>query len=194
MTRFYVVRHGETLFNIKRLYQGWCDSTLTENGILQAKELYEGLYAIPFVNAVSSTSERAIDTLACIVGDRNIPMEWDKDLREVYFGQKEGDYYPDTRPSADVDWIGYDFCGGETRDEACDRFLHGLARHAVDGNVLVVSHGAVICRFIQRCVPDLWAKRNKPNEIVPNCSVTLIDYEQGQFHLAALPDISYRKK
>jgi probable phosphoglycerate mutase len=33
MKDLYLMRHGETLFNIRRKIQGWCDSPLTENGI-----------------------------------------------------------------------------------------------------------------------------------------------------------------
>ena len=32
----YLMRHGETLFNVYRRIQGWCDSPLTEVGINQA--------------------------------------------------------------------------------------------------------------------------------------------------------------
>ena len=35
---FYLVRHGETLFNHLGRMQGSCDSTLTERGIAQAYE------------------------------------------------------------------------------------------------------------------------------------------------------------
>ncbi len=30
MKTLYMMRHGQTLFNQKRLMQGWCDSPLTE--------------------------------------------------------------------------------------------------------------------------------------------------------------------
>ena len=33
----YLMRHGETLFNVQGKIQGWCDSPLTINGIKQAK-------------------------------------------------------------------------------------------------------------------------------------------------------------
>ena len=32
MTRFYLMRHGQTLFNTLNRIQGWCDSPLTEKG------------------------------------------------------------------------------------------------------------------------------------------------------------------
>ena len=33
----YLMRHGQTLFNVLKKIQGWCDSPLTEEGIRQAK-------------------------------------------------------------------------------------------------------------------------------------------------------------
>ncbi len=33
----YLMRHGQTLFNLQHKIQGWCDSPLTELGIKQAK-------------------------------------------------------------------------------------------------------------------------------------------------------------
>lgn len=33
----YLMRHGQTLFNLEHKIQGWCDSPLTELGINQAK-------------------------------------------------------------------------------------------------------------------------------------------------------------
>ena len=32
----YLVRHGQTVFNVRRKIQGWCDSPLTELGRAQA--------------------------------------------------------------------------------------------------------------------------------------------------------------
>ena len=32
MTRLYLMRHGQTLFNTLNRIQGWCDSPLTEKG------------------------------------------------------------------------------------------------------------------------------------------------------------------
>ena len=40
---YYLVRHGETHFNVLHRLQGQCDSPLTENGIKQAKQTCEKL-------------------------------------------------------------------------------------------------------------------------------------------------------
>ena len=39
MTRIYLLRHGQTLFNQKNLIQGSCDSKLTAKGIARLKLL-----------------------------------------------------------------------------------------------------------------------------------------------------------
>lgn len=44
--QFYYVRHGETIFNVKNLSQGSCDSPLTKNGIHQAEKAKEKIKAI----------------------------------------------------------------------------------------------------------------------------------------------------
>ena len=65
MSKLYFMRHGQTLFNLLRRKQGWCDSPLTELGIEQAKTVGATLRGrgLTFDHAYSSTSERACDTL-----------------------------------------------------------------------------------------------------------------------------------
>ena len=44
----YLMRHGQTLFNVRRKIQGSCDSPLTPLGIEQAKKAKELLSDIQF--------------------------------------------------------------------------------------------------------------------------------------------------
>lgn len=46
--RAYIVRHGQTLFNVKKIIQGWCDSPLTKTGIQQAIEAGKKLENVDF--------------------------------------------------------------------------------------------------------------------------------------------------
>ena len=64
---FYLVRHGETLFNQLGRMQGSCDSPLTERGIAQAYETADQLKEIWFDHIYTSPSERAWNT-ANIIG------------------------------------------------------------------------------------------------------------------------------
>ena len=43
MITLYITRHGETEWNSEKRMQGWLDSNLTENGIINAVSLGERL-------------------------------------------------------------------------------------------------------------------------------------------------------
>ncbi len=57
--KLYIVRHGQTLFNLMGRIQGWCDSPLTQKGIEQAKNLRLFFNDIPLSAGYYSGSERA---------------------------------------------------------------------------------------------------------------------------------------
>ena len=65
MKEFYLMRHGETRFNVQHRLQGVCDAPLTEVGIEQAKKAgqYLAQQEPIFDHVFTSTSERASDTL-----------------------------------------------------------------------------------------------------------------------------------
>ena len=87
---FYLIRHGETEYNFQGIMQGWTDSPLTENGVGLAKRLGEGLADVSFAAAYTSDSGRAVDTLTNVLGGRNVPVTKTELLREMYFGEKDG--------------------------------------------------------------------------------------------------------
>lgn len=100
--RFYVVRHGETLFNVMGKVQGWCDTPLTERGVADAEALGRGLSEVDFVAAFSSDSCRAVHTLdhitssrrvssGGIVGGASFGCAVDPRLREWCYGDFEGE-------------------------------------------------------------------------------------------------------
>ena len=62
--RLYLMRHGETLFNTQKRVQGWCDSSLTQKGIQQAKESRDWfkIKGVDRQAIYASTQERASDT------------------------------------------------------------------------------------------------------------------------------------
>ena len=54
---FYLMRHGQTLFNLQHKIQGWCDAPLTPLGIKQAQMAKEYFTNITLDHAYASTSE-----------------------------------------------------------------------------------------------------------------------------------------
>ena len=86
----YLMRHGQTLFNLQHKIQGWCDSPLTKLGIKQAKVAGKWFkdHDITFDHAYSSTSERCCDTLELVT---DMPYVRTKGLKENYYGELEGE-------------------------------------------------------------------------------------------------------
>lgn len=60
--RLYIMRHGETEWNVRRLYQGHSDIPLNENGVALAEITGRGLRDIPFDLAFTSPLRRARQT------------------------------------------------------------------------------------------------------------------------------------
>ena len=89
MLKLYFIRHGETLSNTWHTLQGWSDTPLTANGIMQGKALGKGLADIPFLKAYTSTSERAYDTACYALGKRNLKPIMCRGLKEMNFGTLE---------------------------------------------------------------------------------------------------------
>ena len=90
MKEFYLMRHGQTRFNVQHRLQGVCDAPLTEVGIEQAKKAgqYLAKQEPIFDHLFTSTSERASDTLEIVTGRTD--YERLKGLKGQDFGAFEG--------------------------------------------------------------------------------------------------------
>lgn len=86
----YIVRHGETEWNINNIVQGHSDSPLTENGVTQVKKTAEELKDIDFAAIYSSDSGRAHKTANIIKLDRELAVITTAALRERNYGSFEG--------------------------------------------------------------------------------------------------------
>lgn len=87
---FYIIRHGQTEWNLKKIIQGHKDSPLTEIGINLAKQHAENLKNIQFDAIFSSDSLRAKQTADIIALERNMAVKTTRLLRERSFGKYEG--------------------------------------------------------------------------------------------------------
>lgn len=86
----YVVRHGQTEWNVLRKMQGSVDIPLNEKGIEQAKQTKENLEGVKFDMIFCSPLERAKQTAEVINSDRNLYIIFDDRLRERNYGEFEG--------------------------------------------------------------------------------------------------------
>ena len=178
---FYLMRHGQTLFNLRRKIQGACDSPLTELGIKQAQAVGKYFKDIELDYAYSSTSERSSDTLEQIIGE-NMPYTRLKGLKEMNFGTFEGeseDLNPKDRELFGTFFLGY---GGESRKQVNERMVKTcteIMEKEGHNTVLAVSHAGACLHFLSN-----W---QDPSEELkkgfPNCCIFKFEYENGKFKL-----------
>lgn len=90
----YVVRHGQTYFNIYNKLQGWSNSPLTQKGIDGAKATGERLADVHFDAAYCSDTTRAMDTAKIILSKNKVSDVKEPttamNFREEFYGYFEG--------------------------------------------------------------------------------------------------------
>ncbi|MCW3778209.1 histidine phosphatase family protein [Levilactobacillus namurensis] len=90
----YVVRHGQTYFNIYNKLQGWSNSPLTEAGIADAQQAGDRLKTVPFAAAYCSDTTRAEQTARTILAaNQSTPapkLTTSPFFREEFYGYYEG--------------------------------------------------------------------------------------------------------
>lgn len=182
MKTLYLMRHGETMFNVQKKIQGWCDSPLTENGIAQAKKAgqYFREQGITFDHAYCSTSERCSDTLELVT---DMPYTRLKGLKENFYGELEGE---SERLNAhltpkDCETFYLQF-GGESSNTTRDRMVSTLTEimeKEDHSSVLAVSHSGACFNFL-RAVQDPMEELKKG---LGNCCIFVYQYDNHQFSL-----------
>ncbi|MEK7597064.1 MAG: histidine phosphatase family protein [Patescibacteria group bacterium] len=87
---FYIVRHGETEWNVKKIIQGQRNVPLNKNGEKQAVEVAKKLKHTQFRAIFSSDLARAKSTAEIIAQKHNLSVITNVLLREKKLGQFEG--------------------------------------------------------------------------------------------------------
>ena len=91
--KLYLVRHGETELNVKKVYYGRTDCGLTEKGKEQAVSLKTAFASVPLDLVLESPLKRAKTTVDLILGEKEVPRLEDGRLKELDFGGWEGKSY-----------------------------------------------------------------------------------------------------
>lgn len=155
LTTFYIVRHGQTDWNVAEIMQGSSDSTLTEEGIKGAKELGKTFKHIKFDLAYSSDLSRSKRTAEIILLERKIALLSTKLIRERAYGEFEGKHNSNykkvneiLKKLTDEERYSYKYSEGiESDKEIVERFMTFIREVAVANpgkTVLVVSHGGIM--------------------------------------------------
>lgn len=216
-TSFYVVRHGQTIFNVMQKVQGWCDSPLTEKGIADAQALGRGLADTSFKAAYSSDSGRAVATLQEVLAHSKSAVQPRVDwrLREWCYGDLEGESgsklweslvqgfgsdLPLTELNrrmpaiadvlADRDTSGRSERFGPIEQRITSFFVDAAAEtHDGDGPVLVVTHAFVVKTLVYLFARDRVNEQPK----IENASVTELVFDGAEFSVGFIGDTSFRR-
>ena len=90
MGSWYLVRHGETLWNRTGRVQGHTDVPLSECGRRQARALGKRLVGTSFSSVYTSDLSRARESAEAIVHGSEVSITAEADLREFSYGAWEG--------------------------------------------------------------------------------------------------------
>ncbi len=93
MKNIYVVTHTEAIHHVQRLVGGWYDSSLTENGRVQARKIAAALYneiGIRNIPIYSSDLKRCVEMADAFAEVFDTTVILDRNLREASWGDAEG--------------------------------------------------------------------------------------------------------
>jgi broad specificity phosphatase PhoE len=152
--RLYIVRHGQTAWNIEGKAQGHTDIPLDPTGQAQAAGLARAFEGVQLDRVISSDLLRAKETAEAF----GLSVETRPDLRERSFGEWEGRDYVSMMndlearaEAAGVTRLHVRPPGGESFQDVWNRigpFVEELKQ--AEDNTLVVCHGAMKAVLLAR--------------------------------------------
>ncbi|MDF2521530.1 MAG: Phosphoglycerate mutase [Clostridia bacterium] len=201
MLRLYIVRHGQTEFNVEGRLQGRMDSPLTEKGLRDAEALGKYLSDISFDMVLASPSKRAQRTAEIICSGKDISIQVEPDMREINLGSWEGRTkeevlraYPQegeifyNKPHLYKPLEGDNYYDVQERAAAA---VKRLADECQEGNILIVTHTvvvrAIVAYFMGYPMEKLW------EQIIEGTSITLLEADHGEIKVAAVGETPHMK-
>lgn len=205
MVTIYYVRHGLTDTNLTNQLYGQEDvPRLTEEGIQMAQNVGRNLSDIPFAAIYVSPLTRTQQTAQCIwenLGDKEVRMTPVDGLMDISWGNVEGMTWDEVTNQYHVSSV--DECLGtindadfvspvraESKYAFVERFTQTVNEIITESedqdNIIVVSHSAMSFYF-QSIFPE------QGGDGVDNCSVTIVQYVDGQPTLIDYDNTTYRQ-
>ncbi len=169
----YIIRHGQTDWNVRHRLQGKTDIPLNENGRRMAGEARDKYRDIRFDICFSSPLLRAYETARIVLEGRGVPVITDERLSEMGFGIYEGMEYGPAAADSPVNVL-FDHpeayaAPGEGAESFADLFSRtgafleevALPLHRQGKAVLIAGHiamnSSIICRLRNIPLERFWS-------------------------------------
>jgi len=141
----YIVRHGQTDWNLENRIQGSVDISLNETGRVHAHDVAQKLQNFKIQKIVSSDLSRASETAKIIGGHLNMAVDYDARLREYDFGRLTGMYRAGIEPEmVEAFFSNPTEFEAEHMKDAFTRVRSFFDTVDYNKNTLIVTHGGII--------------------------------------------------
>jgi broad specificity phosphatase PhoE len=199
--KIYILRHGETALNVRRLMQGCLDKPLNQNGRDLAVITGKAMKGICFDRCISSPLIRAKETAEIILREsgNTTEIEYDDRIREIDFGDLEGKSLSEMGEDGNLFYTDpFRFAGfpnGERISDLCERtqaFIKELTAKDDGKSYLISTHGCAMRAMVNGLFDDpsdFW-RGHAPY----NCSFTIIECDGGVPRITALDRVFYDKE
>ncbi len=178
----YIIRHGQTELNNKKVLQGRSNYPINGNGVQQAKEAAALLADVHFDQVYSSPLTRAIQTAEIVAPNMNPVI--DERLIEMDYGPYEGMGLDNLAP--EVLTFFSDFVhnpapeGMEQLGDVVDRAGHFLEECCrTEENILISTHAIAMKGLLEYLTPDSHGKYW--STFIGNCAIYVTEFVNGAF-------------
>jgi broad specificity phosphatase PhoE len=201
MTELILARHGETAWNVEKIFRGRADVDLDRVGLKQAELLGKYLSNWELEAIYSSPLRRALDTANMVARYQKVAVRVAEGLTDFDYGEWQSLPEQEVKklyPALLNEWHSNPHKvrtpGGESLEDVRRRAVEPindiLPRHR--GNVLLVSHRVVIkvlvCYLLGLDNSHFWNIRQDV------CGITTFDHVDGRFVLTRHNDTSHLRE
>jgi broad specificity phosphatase PhoE len=201
MTELILARHGETVWNVEKIYRGRADVNLDEVGVKQAGLLGKYLSNWELEAIYSSPLRRAIDTANIIARYQNIGVHIAEGLIDFDYGELQSLPEQEAKrlyPTIHNEWHNnphkVKMPGGESLEDVKRRAI-GVVNDVISkyqGSIVLVAHRVVnkvlICSLLGLNNSYFWNIKQDVG------GITVFNYADGRFVLTRHNDISHLKE
>ncbi len=200
--KIYLVRHGQTDFNLKGVVQGsGIDAPINATGEAQAKAFFEAYKHVKFDHLYHTELIRTRQSIQSFI-DLNIPTTTLAELNEISWGKyegtpmtpQEGEYYKHMLSQWQQGNLDYAIEGGESPNVVAARMRPGIQKlkEAEGDTLLVCMHGRAMRVFLSLILNyDLRYMDNFPHTNL--CLYLLQELGDGTFRLEKSNDQEHLK-